>query len=434
MRSLVAVLYLLILGCLLIASYVVDLVSDDSYEQEISEEYLHYSILIGSAIEQGLRETSPTKASPSQINTLLSFWQEKAGEELVNLEIVNRPDSLATGMPGMVSRIQITDEVDKLTIIIPIDNQQYKRKAFSFSYTSSYTESEMFFYYMSTLAVYFMLAIIISFIAWAMYRYINQISHVTQSVAAGNFNTKMPTNRISALQKLSSDINAMANTIEEKTTENIILTGAIHHELRIPITRIRLALDMALQGESTEELKELLYGMDDDLVELSSLTEEILAISRLRLSSVNVEKEEIDIALLLGALLDTLDTDLIKTKECDSFILTGNRVLIERAVLNIIFNAIKYATHKIIITGHKQANQFVLSIADDGPGIPKDKRELVLKPFYRTDKSRNRKTGGFGLGLAIADMVLKETEGKIKIRDSELGGAQVDLIWPTAVD
>ncbi|MCP4274211.1 MAG: hypothetical protein GY781_19995 [Gammaproteobacteria bacterium] len=430
MRSLMAVLYILILGCLLIASYVVELMSEDSYEQYVGEEYLHYSSLITLAIEQRLKMEMLNKTELSEIDDLLSFWQEKAKEELVDLQMVDKPVELTIDMPGIVSRIKITDISDKLTIIAPIKHQQYKNKALRFSYVSSYSESELFFYYMSTLAIYFMLAIIISFIAWAMYRYINQISRVTQSVAAGNFNLKMPPNRISALQKLSSDINTMANTIEDKTTENLILTGAIHHELRIPITRIRLALDMALQGDSNAELKELLSGMDNDLVELSSLTEEILAISRLRLSSVNVEKEDLYMPSLLEDLIETLDTDIVTNKVCESFTLNGNRVLIERAILNIIYNAIKYAEQKVVVSAQKQANQFVLSIDDDGPGIPADKRKLVLKPFYRTDRSRNRKTGGFGLGLAIANMVLKETEGKIEISDSELGGTQVNLIWP----
>ncbi len=430
MRSLVAVLYLLILGCLLIASYAVELVSDYYYVEDISEEYLHYSSIITSAIEQGLQTDKSNKANISYVNEQISYWQEKAGDELIELKMVDKPDELTADMTGIVSRIKVTSKTDKLTIVVPIKLEQYKTKALRFSYTSSYSESEMFLYYISTLAVYFMMAIIISLIAWAMYRYINQISNVTQSVAAGNFNVKMPPNRISVLQKLSSDINIMANTIEDKTTENLILTGAIHHELRIPITRIRLALDMALQGDSTDELKELLYGMDNDLVELSSLTEEILAISRLRLSSADVGKEAINVPLLLEDIIESLDTDKVTNRGCEPFILTGNRVLIERAILNVIYNAIKYTRHKVIVSGQKQAVQFVLSIADDGPGIPVDKRELVLKPFYRTDKSRNRKTGGFGLGLAIADMVLKEAGGKIEIVESELGGAQVNLVWP----
>ncbi len=430
MRSLVAVLYLLILGCLLIASYAVELVSDNYYIEDIREEYLHYSSILTSAIEQGLQTNISNIADISHINEQISYWQEKADDDLVDLKMIDKPDELTTNMTGIISRIKITSRTDKLTIIVPIKLEQYKTKALSYSYNSSYSESEMFLYYISTLAVYFMMAIIISLIAWAMYRYINQISSVTQSVAAGNFNTKMPPNRISALQKLSSDINIMANSIEDKTTENLILTGAIHHELRIPITRIRLALDIALQGDSTDELKELLYGMDNDLVELSSLTEEILAISRLRLSSTDVGKEQLNVPLLLEDIIVSLDTDKVTNQGCEPFILTGNRVLIERAILNVIYNAIKYSRQRVIVSAKKLAGQFVLSIADDGLGIPVSKRELVLKPFYRTDKSRNRKTGGFGLGLAITDMVLKETGGKIEIVDCELGGAQINLIWP----
>ncbi|NQZ09128.1 MAG: hypothetical protein HRT35_18375 [Algicola sp.] len=257
----------------------------------------------------------------------------------------------------------------------------------------------------------------------------NKISRVTESVANGKFDQKMPNSRVPALQKLAGDINTMAATIEEKTADNIILTGAIHHELRIPITRIRLALDMAVHGNTDEMTAELLTGMDGDLEELSSLMEELLTISRLRLKGVELAKEPLAMQSIIEKVTKDINSPLVTIDNTADFTLQANQTLMERALYNIISNATKYADNAVMISSCIESGQFVLNVGDDGMGIPEDERDLILKPFYRTDKSRNRNTGGFGLGLAIADMVIKDTQGVIEIGDSELGGALITLRW-----
>ena len=451
MRSLAAILYLLILGFLIVAGYLIEKVGTRYYKEEISEEYLHYSNLITTAIEQNLSSKNdsansdsakPDSANPGNTNSkdnfaelerILNYWRSNVGEELVSLKLVDKPSELPKEEKGTVSSLSVTDKTDKVTVLVPLSKWTTTDKALQFDYMSEYSDDYMAFYYMSMVAVYTLLAIIVTLIAWMIYRYIDQISQVTRSVAGGAFDQKMSSSKIPALKKLAEDINSMANTIQEKTSENLILTGAIHHELRIPITRMRLALDIALKQyesePSNEMLSELLLGMDQDLEELSALTEEILTISRMRLSSVETKDDMVQVSSVLNQLLDTIDDGRVKLIECDEFTLHVNRTLFERALVNVITNAIKYADQKIEVKGTLEHSRFVLSISDDGPGIPVDKRDAVLKPFYRTDKSRNRNTGGFGLGLAIAEMVVKDCGGQIRIGESRLGGARVDICW-----
>lgn len=431
MRSLIAVLSTIILGSLILIGVVVKVVSDKYYEDEITQEYLHYSKLITIAIQKDLEVNVTNIKDKKAIDSILYFWKSKVGEELIALKISEKPLNLPSEFKGKVSHIFISEQRDELSIIVPIELSAFKNKVLKFSYQSEFSQHYMLLYYSSIFAGYILMLILVSLIARFIHRYIKQIRKVTKSVANGDFYLKMADSRISTIQNLSDDINSMVNTIEEKTSDNLILTGAIHHELRIPMTRIRLALDMALQGESSEMVSELLAGMDDDFEELSSLTEKILTISRMRLCSIELKTERIKFPDILEQVVHSFDSDNIDYDCYEKFTLNGNRILIERAIFNVIDNALKYCRNRVSISTSLVNSEYIITIDDDGTGIEKQFRDLVLKPFYRTDKSRNRKTGGFGLGLAITDMVIKESGGKIVILPSNIGGTRIQLIWPT---
>ena len=97
---------------------------------------------------------------------------------------------------------------------------------------------------------------------------------------------------------------------------------------------------------------------------------------------------------------------------------------------NLLKNAFKYSDQKIRVALSKDVKQFVISIEDDGQGIPKALREEMLLPFARADKSRNQSTGGYGLGLAIVDTLVAKLEATISLEDSSLGGLKCEIIFP----
>ncbi|MBL4940549.1 MAG: ATP-binding protein [Colwellia sp.] len=423
MRSLVVILYSLILGSLFFASATIEWLGSEYYEQEVSKNYLHYGHILTKLIE---KELSQDQATNRQVH---DQWLKTLDGELNALTIVAHPGDFPEDHYGIVEHINISEQTDTIVVIIPFTQKNLADKALKLSFNSAYSDSYMNYYYLSTIAVYAVLALVIATISWSTYRYMKKISQVSYAVARGDFSKRMPNYRLSALNTLANNINTMSTTIEEKTSENLILTGAIHHELRIPITRLRLALDIALNGGSEAEIRQLLLGMDSDLEELSQLTEEILAISRLRLRSIALASEPLNMKLFIDEMVRTINNPMIKIEHLAEMTLTTNKVLFERALLNILDNAIKYAQQQVIITTIKTTTSYQLKISDDGPGIPEDERQQVLKPFYRTDKSRNRHTGGFGLGLAIADMVIKDTGGTLEITDSKFAGAEIVVTW-----
>lgn len=421
MRSLVISLYILVLGCLLVVSFVVEEWGAQYYKQDISEQYLDYSEQLTPLIVKEML------ANPTQFDKTLSFWSKIIEENEDAIQLITVP--IQEQSQAYIETMDLNDQADYVHIISPINQKEFNNQALSFTFYDSYSDSFIIQYYIGRIAVYAFMTLVLTLIAWLVYRYINQISLVAKAVSMGNFDVKMPNSRIQALQNLATDINNMAQSIEEKNNENLILTGAIHHELRIPITRIRLALDMLIQSKQETSSLELLADMDDDLEELSSLMEELLTISRLRLRGVAIDKEALSISEALTTLLTKVKQSSIQLNIHDDLIIQANRTLLDRALLNIINNGIKYSDKQLLISTKVEADTFSLIFEDDGMGIPENERELILKPFYRTDKSRNRNTGGFGLGLAIADLVIKDCQGQIQITQSKLGGASIAISW-----
>jgi signal transduction histidine kinase len=420
MRSLAITLYILVLGCLLLISFVVEEWGVQSYKQDISEQYLDYATRLTPIIEKDMLDT------PNTHNKILPYWSKiiDEGEDGIQLISLTDPQTEA-----YIETLDVNEQSDFIHIISPLSSKQLNNHALSFTFYDSYSDSLIIQYYLGRMAIYVFMTLVLTLIAWLVYRYISQISQVAKAVSSGNFDTKMPNSRFHALQNLATDINNMAQSIEDKNTENLILTGAIHHELRIPITRIRLALDILIQMKSDTSSLELLTDMDDDLEELSSLMEELLTISRLRLSGVALDKESVSLSATLGSLVSQVNNNAIALTLKAEFTISANRTLIERALSNIINNGIKYSKSTLAISSRIESGYFILMFEDDGIGIPENERALILKPFYRTDKSRNRHTGGFGLGLAIADLVIKDSQGHIKISQSALGGAAISIHW-----
>ncbi|NJR71950.1 MAG: hypothetical protein HC782_02175 [Gammaproteobacteria bacterium] len=101
-----------------------------------------------------------------------------------------------------------------------------------------------------------------------------------------------------------------------------------------------------------------------------------------------------------------------------------------RAVSNLIRNAVRYTTSQVVVKVAKKDTQYVLTVDDDGEGVPLNERERLFEPFSRLDRSRDRATGGFGIGLAIVKQVARLHNGEATIGDAIIGGARFNLSWP----
>lgn len=418
MRSLFLGVYIVIVGGFYGAFYVLDVLSNDLYETEFRDGYSRYVKKISPLITSELRQNPDQKQ-------VLNHWRDILGKELIALEfVVLAPEEKITFLDSVaVTQVTLTDLSDEIHLLFLVSDDNDERRALKFHFKDAYPESFEFWFDISFVTVYLMMAAVIGVLTFMLYRYLNRINLLATSVTAGDLSARTKTSRIPVFNDLFNNINQMASELESKHRESEIFLGAIHHELRSPITKLRLALDMALGNKEPKFQSELLSDMDQDLEELNRLMEDILMLSRLKLQEEQVDLLNIDIHPVISRVVSNIADARISIEPGQGCAIRSNGALLERVLHNVISNAVKFADNHIQISVTRHKNGVGIEISDDGPGIPVSERKLIFKPFYRVDKGRARVTGGVGLGLAIASIIVEKLTGEIEIEQSEFGGA-----------
>ncbi|KAF7781369.1 two-component system, OmpR family, sensor kinase [Pseudoalteromonas rubra] len=255
-----------------------------------------------------------------------------------------------------------------------------------------------------------------------------QLKRTSEKLASGSLDLTPTRSRFSAIYTLTQQIERMALKTASLMSNQKQLVNAVSHELRTPLARLKFALAM-LAPKAPEQVS----AMEEDVTEMEVLIDEMLSYARLEFANQQLHMQQCDLAPLILDQLDKLARTTSKQLvtnitsdvpvKCDPHQLT-------RVIQNLLQNADKYGQSTIRITLSRQLNMAVFLVEDDGPGIPESKREQVFQPFSRLDKSRNKDTGGFGLGLAIVSKILSWHHTDCQIDDSELGGARFTLRLP----
>jgi two-component system osmolarity sensor histidine kinase EnvZ len=213
----------------------------------------------------------------------------------------------------------------------------------------------------------------------------------------------------------------MKARVERAMEQRTAMLAGVSHDLRTILTRFKL--ELALIGDTPE-----LEAMRRDVDEMSGMLEDYLAFARGD-SGENAQPTDMTVAL------EELRGDAERNGHCATVSFHGLPVVIikpasfKRCLGNLISNAARHGS-KIAITGHRDHRYLTVTIDDDGPGIPADKREEVFKPFLRLDGARNQDEGGTGLGLAIARDIARSHGGDIMLGDSPLGGLRARVRIP----
>jgi len=213
----------------------------------------------------------------------------------------------------------------------------------------------------------------------------------------------------------------MRARIQRHMAQRTEMLAGVSHDLRTPLTRMRLQLEMLPQDK---EVGDLLA----DVVEMEAMVEGYLAFARNQDPEVAVETD-------LPQLLEQVVANARRTG-ADINLLADDDILVPlhpnaftRCITNLVDNARRYATH-VVISAKRVGAMIEITVDDDGPGIPPDKRDEVFHPFRRLDESRNPESGGSGLGLAIARDVIRSHGGEITLSDAPAGGLRALLRLP----
>jgi signal transduction histidine kinase len=230
-----------------------------------------------------------------------------------------------------------------------------------------------------------------------------------------------------AVRETACAMNQMQARIQDLIRDRTQMLAAISHDLRTPITRMKLRIQL-LDDPRVEKL------CCRDLDEMNEMIRAVLDFSRQ--DSNKADKTKIDFTSLLTTLCDDhadMGHDVtLQLNHSGRLPVLARSMDLKRALDNIINNACRYGTRANIVCSIK-SKKIKLVIEDDGPGIPEDEIQRVFEPFYRADKSRNRDTGGVGLGLAVTSDIIKAHAGEITLSNIEPHGLRVTLKIPCAV-
>ncbi len=239
----------------------------------------------------------------------------------------------------------------------------------------------------------------------------------------------LPEDGPSEIAAAASAFNTMAARIRRFVEDRTLLLTAIGHDLRTPITRMRLRAEFM---EDDDQRAKMLSDLD----EMEAMVSATIAFGRI--ASPNEPVSPIDLAELLRTVLDEAGdaapevVDKLRYDGPDHWTVRVRPQAFKRALTNLVGNAIKYgdAASVRLVPPNRPGASLRIEIADDGPGIPPSEMERVMQPFQRLETSRNRETGGVGLGLPIARDIARAHGGDLTLANRQEGGARVILTLP----
>ena len=221
------------------------------------------------------------------------------------------------------------------------------------------------------------------------------------------------------IRQAGHEFDKMRKRIERHLNQRTEMLSGISHDLRTPLTRMKLQLAFVKDKDSVEKLTE-------DINEMEKMLNEYLQFT----SSSYVEKDEMfNLSELIDEVIKKYNNQNISTNLLSRIYINGRKNLISRCLNNLIDNALKYASKVEISLNKKNTNVFIM-IDDNGPGISKSEHENVFKPFYKIDKGRADSKSSVGLGLSIASDIIKSHGGNIKLEKSKLKGLRVKIFLP----
>ena len=221
------------------------------------------------------------------------------------------------------------------------------------------------------------------------------------------------------IRQAGFEFEKMRKRIIKHLNQRSEMLSGISHDLRTPLTRMKLQLAFIKDGEISNKLS-------SDISEMEKMLNEYLQFSSTR---SNEKTETFDLSELLKLTIEKYENKKITSNLAQRVYYDGRKILIQRCISNLIDNAIKYAEN-IFITLKKSSNNITILIDDDGPGIPKKEIENVFKPFYKINKSRGDSKSSVGLGLSIASDIIRSHGGNIRLESSPKNGLRAKIFLP----
>ncbi|MCS2167681.1 two-component system sensor histidine kinase RstB [Scandinavium manionii] len=260
-----------------------------------------------------------------------------------------------------------------------------------------------------------------------------RLETAAQRFGEGHLTERIHFDSMSSFERLGVVFNQMADNINTLIASKKQLTDGIAHELRTPLVRLRYRLEMSENLTDAES-----QALNRDIGQLEALIDELLTYARLDRPQNELILTTPDLPAWISAHVDDIQTvnpqrDVSLVKLTSGHYGALDMRLMERVLDNLVNNAMRYSHQQIQVSLTLNDGRATLLVDDDGPGIAPDERERVFEPFVRLDPSRDRATGGCGLGLAIVHSIGHAMSGEVNCDASPIGGARFCFSWPVNV-
>ena len=250
-------------------------------------------------------------------------------------------------------------------------------------------------------------------------RPIVNLSKAAERFGKGDFMSGIRPSGASEIRKAAYEFDRMAKRIDRHLKQRSEMLSGISHDLRTPLTRLKLQLAMLNQ-------KNISVKMSNDIDEMESMLNSYLQFAK---SQVQEESTATNINNLLEEIMTEKNNKNLHFTISSEIVFVARKNALKRCFNNIIENGLNYATNVYVVIT-RTTNRVNILIDDDGPGIPLNQYKNVFKPFYRFDESRNLNNSGVGLGMSIAEDIVRSHGGNIELNESKHEGLQVKISLP----
>lgn len=288
------------------------------------------------------------------------------------------------------------------------------------------------------------------FLCYLLARYFTsplvKLRTATQQLAAGNLSARVGAGkRRDEIADLGRDFDVMAERIQTLMDSQQRLLHDISHELRSPLTRLNIALELARESDG-EEAQWALERIAREADRLNDLINQLLTLARLESASSAKESDSIHLKHLVEEIVWDADFEArsrnrsVRLVSSEDFLMVGNQQLLHSAIENVVRNAVSYTAEGTAVEvalrceeqgdGDWQTSQAIISVLDQGVGVPQAALADIFRPFYRVADARDRQSGGIGLGLSISQRAVQIHGGRVTAVNAPNGGLLVEIALP----
>jgi signal transduction histidine kinase len=252
-----------------------------------------------------------------------------------------------------------------------------------------------------------------------------------EKVSAGDLSTRVPVVRMDEVGQVGRAFNHMTGRVEQMLNDHDRLMADVSHELRSPLARIKVALELLPEGDKREEIA-------TDIREMEALTSALLERERIKNRAARPDYTEFDLVAMTREIADSFAARapaVVLAEAPDVLNILADEALLKVLLQNLVDNAVKFSlddSGPIEIRLVRGEASVTVTISDDGRGIPEDMADRVLEPFVKLDPSRGHRSG-YGLGLNLCQRIVQTHNGSIDIRPREPRGTSVEIELPVLI-